>query len=70
MLSKDDGAVSAPLAILCLSDGHLFFRWIEDRRLPGTYMRVRELRDDPNRKQRLPDGEGLKPIGEDFSPYN
>ena len=57
--------------IICLSDGYLNFdRNIEARRLPGTYMRVRELRDDPDWKQRLLDGEGLKPIGEDFSSYN
>ena len=57
--------------IICLSDGYLNFdRWIEDRRLPGTYMRVPELRGDPNWKQRLLDGGGLKPIGEDFSAYN
>ena len=54
--------------IICLSDGYLNFdRNIEARRLPGTYMRVRELRDDPTR---IHDSEGLKPIEKDFSLYN
>ena len=58
--------------IICLSDGYLNFdRWIEDeQRLLGTYMRVRELRDDPHWKQRLLDGGGLKPTGEDLGAYN
>ena len=57
--------------IICLSDGYLNFnRNIEARRLPGTYMRVRELRDDPNWKQRIHNGEGLLPIDEDFSRFN
>ena len=57
--------------IICLSDGYLNFnRNIEERRLPGTYMGVRELRDDPNWQHRIHNSEGLKPIGKDFSPYN
>lgn len=57
--------------IICLSDGYLNFdRRIEARRIQGTYMRVRELRDDPNWLQRIHDSEGLKPIEKDFSPYN
>lgn len=57
--------------IICLSDGYLNFDWnIEARRLPGTFMRVRELRDDPNWQQRIHGGEGLSPIGKDFSPLN
>ena len=57
--------------IICLSDGYLYFdRNIEGRRLPGTYMRVPELRNDPNWQQRIHGGEGLSPIGKDFSPLN
>ena len=57
--------------IICLSDGYLNFDWnIEARRLLGTYMRVRELRDDPNWKPRIHGGAGLSPIGKDFSPLN
>ena len=57
--------------IICLSDGYLNFdRNIEAKRLPGTYMRVRELRDNPNWQPRRHDSEGLKPIEKDFSPYN
>ena len=33
-------------------------------------MKIGELRDDPNWRARIRDGEGLKPIGKDFSPYN
>ena len=33
-------------------------------------MRVHELHNDPNWKPKILDGEGLKPIGKDFSPYN
>ena len=33
-------------------------------------MRVRELRDDPNWPKRIHGGEGLSPIGKDFSPLN
>ena len=59
--------------IICLSDGYLNFdRNIEEKRLPGTYMQVRELRHDPNWRARIRDGEDLKLIGadKDFSPYN
>ena len=57
--------------IICLSDGYLNFdRSIEARRLPGTYMRARELREDPNWPKTIHDGEGLSPIGKDFSPLN
>ena len=57
--------------IICLSDGYLNFdRSIEARRREGTFMKISELRDDPNWKQRILDGEGLSPIGEDFSPFN
>ncbi len=57
--------------IICLSDGYLNFdKSIEARREDGTHMKIRELRDDPNWKERILNGEGLKPIGEDFSPYN
>ncbi len=57
--------------IICLSDGYLYFdRNIEGRRLPGTYMQVRKLRDDPNWQQRIHDSEGLSSIGKDFSPFN
>lgn len=51
--------------IICLSDGYLNFdRKFEVRRLPGTYMQVRNLRDDPNWQQRIHDGKGLQPIGD------
>ena len=33
-------------------------------------MKIGELRDDPNWIARIRDGEGLKPIGKDFSRYN
>ena len=57
--------------IICLSDGYLYFDSnIEARRLPGTYMRVRTLRDDSNWPQKIHGGEGLSPIGKDFSPLN
>lgn len=57
--------------IICFSDGYLNFdRNIEARRRTGSYMRISELRDDPNPKQRILDGEGLKPIGKDFSAYH
>ena len=57
--------------IICLSDGYLNFdRNIEANRIPDTFMRGRELRDDPKWQQRIHNSEGLKPIGKDFSPYN
>lgn len=57
--------------IICLSDGYLNFdRSIEARRREGTFMKINELRDDPNWRAKIRDGEGLKPIGKDFSPYN
>lgn len=57
--------------IICLSDGYLNFdRSIEARRSEGTFMKISELRDDPNWRARIRDGEGLKPIGENFSRYN
>ena len=57
--------------IICLSDGYLNFdRNIEANRIPDTFMRIRELRDDPNWQHRIHNSEGLKPIGKDFSPYN
>ena len=56
--------------IICLSDGYLNFdRSIEEERIEGSYMKVSELRNDPNWKQRIDDGEGLRKVG-DFSPYN
>ena len=64
-LSKDQ-----PNLIICLSDGYLNFdRSIEAIRIAGTYMKVSELRNDPNWKQRIHDGEGLLTVG-DFSDYN
>ena len=57
--------------IICLSDGYLNFdKNIEARRREGTFMKIGELRDDPNCIQKIRNSEGLKPIGKDFSPYN
>ena len=57
--------------IICLSDGYLNFdRSIEARRHGGTFMKISKLRDDPNCIQKILNGEGLKPIGENFSRYN
>ena len=39
-------------------------------RIPRTYMQVKELRDDPQWKQKIQSGEGLLTIGQDFSRYN
>ena len=57
--------------IICISDGYLIFdNIIEDMRIPRTYMRVKELRDDPQWEQKIQGGEGLLTIGQDFSRYN
>lgn len=57
--------------IICLSDGYLNFnRNIEANRIPRTFMRVRELRDDPNWRERIHGSEGLLSIGDKFSDYN
>ena len=57
--------------IICLSDGYLNFdRSIEARRREGTFMKIGELRNDPNPERKIRNGEGLKPIGKNFSPYN
>ena len=57
--------------IICISDGYLIFdNIIEDMRIPRTYMRVKELRDDPQWKQKIQGSEGLLTIGQDFSRYN
>ena len=57
--------------IICLSDGYLNFdKNIEAKRRKGTYMRVSELRDDPNWKEKIHGSEGLLLIGKDFSRYN
>lgn len=57
--------------VVCISDGYLNFdNRIEDMRIPRTYMRVKELRDDPHWKQKIQGGEGLLTIGQDFSRYN
>ena len=57
--------------IICLSDGYLNFnRNIEANRIPRTFMRVRELRDDRNWRERIHGSEGLLSIGDKFSDYN
>ena len=57
--------------VICISDGYLNFdNRIENMRIPRTYMQVRELRDDPQWKQKIQGGEGLLTIGQDFSRYN
>ena len=57
--------------VICISDGYLNFdNIVEDMRIPRTYMQVKELRDDPQWKQKIQDGEGLLTIGQDFSRYN
>ena len=57
--------------VICISDGYLNFdNIIEDMRIPRTYMQVKELRDDPQWKQKIQGGEGLLTIGQDFSRYN
>ena len=57
--------------VVCISDGYLNFdNRIESMRISRTYMRVKELRDDPQWKQKIQGGEGLLTIGQDFSRYN
>ena len=57
--------------VICISDGYLNFNnIIENMRIPRTYMRVKELRDDPQWKQKIQGSEGLLTIGQDFSRYN
>lgn len=57
--------------IVCISDGYLIFdNNIVARRLEGTSMKIRELRDDPNWRQKLLDGGGLCSDGKDFSRYD
>ena len=57
--------------VICISDGYLNFdNKIEEKRIPGTYMRVNELRDDPQWEQKIRDGQGLLPTGNDLSRYN
>lgn len=57
--------------VICISDGYLNFdNIIEDLRIPGTYMQVKKLRDDPQWQQKIQSGEGLLTIGQDFSRYN
>ena len=57
--------------VVCISDGYLNFdNRIEDMRIPRTYMQVKELRDDPQWKQKIQSGEGLLTIGQDFSRYH
>lgn len=57
--------------IICFSDGYLMFdQNIEPERPDRTYMRVSKLRNAPNWKQKIHGGEGLLPIGKDFSRYN
>ena len=57
--------------IVCISDGYLNFDTkIERKRNEKTYMRVRELRGDPNWAQKIRSNDGLLPIGKDFSQYN
>ena len=57
--------------IICISDGYLDFdKNIEVERSEGTYMIVEELRDDPNCINKIRNGEGLLPIGKNFSHYN
>lgn len=69
--AEDYFLAGQPNLIICISDGYLNFdKSIEAKRRKGTYMRVRELRDDPNWKQKIHGGEGLLPIGKDFSRYN
>ena len=57
--------------IICLSDGYLKFNQnIEATRNEGTFMKISALRDDPNWRQKMLNGQGLKPIQPDFSPYD
>ena len=59
-----------PNLIICLSDGYLNFdKNIEEGRREGTYMKVRELRSDPDWREKIHGSEGLLRVG-DFSPYN
>ena len=57
--------------VICISDGYLNFdNRIEDRRISRTYMRVNELRDDPQWERKIRGGQGLLPTGNDLSRYN
>ena len=56
--------------LICISDGYLNFNHdIEDRRIPGTYMKIKELRDDPEWKAKIEGTEGLLSTGHDFGRY-
>lgn len=53
--------------IICISDGYLIFdKDIQDERAPNTYMKVKELRDDPEWKQKIQKSHGLAKIDLDF----
>ena len=57
--------------IICLSDGYLNFNQnIEATRNEGTFMKISALRDDPTWRQKMRDGEGLKPIQDNLSSYD
>lgn len=68
--AEDYFLADQPNFIICLSDGYLNFdKSIEAKRRNGTFMQVGQLRDAPNWKQKIHEGDGLLK-GKDFSRYN
>ena len=57
--------------IICISDGYLDFDLnIQAQRDIGTYMEVKNFRNDTKAIEKIRNGEGLTPIKEDFSHFN
>ncbi len=56
--------------VICISDGYLNFdKNIETGRFPRTFMRVSQLRGDPDYERKIRGDQGLRPINKDFSRY-
>ena len=57
--------------IICISDGYLDFDLnIQAQRDKGTYMEVKNFRNNTEAIEKIRNGEGLTPIKEDFSHFN